>query len=116
MPDPKFVLLFIDKLFHTVLEVLKMYYLSCDSSSPCTVGLVVTKATQLHSLRGTENSTSNDFFFVVLNPRVSRVLDNVEQYRNSKEDNWKQWAYSFTAINLPQPRIWLQGLGTKDEP
>lgn len=56
------------------------------------------------------------FFLFVLNPGVSRVLDNVEQYRNSKEDNRKQWSYSFTAINFPQPRIWLQGLSTKDEP
>jgi len=62
MPDPRFVLLFIDELFQTVLEVLKMYYLSCASPSPRTVGLVVTTATQLHNPRGTENSTSNDFF------------------------------------------------------
>lgn len=65
MPDPKFVLLFIDELFRTVLEILKMYYLSCASPSPCTVGLVVTKATQLHSPRGTENSTSNDFLLLL---------------------------------------------------
>lgn len=57
MLDPKFVLLFIDKLFHIVLVVLKMYYFSFAFPSTCTVGFMVTKATQLHRLRGTEYST-----------------------------------------------------------
>jgi len=57
MPDPKFVLLFIDKLPHIVLEALKMYYFALAFPSSRTVGFMVTKATQLHRPRGTENST-----------------------------------------------------------